>query len=710
MDIQSGRTLAINGVTADFGSETLRDKSGASIDLRPQAFAVLRQLAENAGRLVTKDELMQAVWPGVAVTDDSLVQCIHEIRRALRDEEHAVLKTVPKRGYRLVPPAGTDIEPAAATPPFEAGAVSAAPVPVAPRQGPGLATAAFVALLILAAMVPWWLFGRAEKASAPTDGPPVIAVLPFTNLGGDPGQDYFADGITEDLITDLSKLSGVFVIARNSTWTYKGQPVKVEEIAKELGARFVVNGSVRREGDQIRINAQLADAVGGRELWADRYDGTLSNVFALQDKVIGQIVSALAVTLTSAEQAEAGQVETTNPKAYDALLQGLDHLRRDTEKETLAAISSFEKAVALDPHYSRAYAALAAAQWRITLSFWFSSSGAGWQHAYEGLNRNLAKAMEKPTSLAYAILSQVQSQQGLYDEAFATIDRAMALAPSDPDNHVAKARILNATGRAAAAEAEIQVAMRLDPRFSPSTLRVLAISLFNEQKYQEAADTLERVIALQSDVAQDYSTLVSAYGHLGRTEGVQAAIDKYAALAIPAAYDPMTVQESAFDWYGIAFNYHRPYIDQMTEGLRKAGVPEGAGTDLALDDYARFMKRSAGEFEVTGSTRVNAVSAKALRDRGVRFIDVRAPLDFDNGHIPGAVNLSLIVALSKESLAKVAGKDDEATFYCHGKYCPYSAYATAKAVAWGYTRVYYFAGGFPEWQDAGFPVETAPTQ
>lgn len=113
MDIQSGRTLAINGVTADFGSETLRDKFGASIDLRPQAFAVLRQLAENAGRLVTKDELMQAVWPGVAVTDDSLVQCIHEIRRALRDEEHAVLKTVPKRGYRLVPPAETPLEPAA---------------------------------------------------------------------------------------------------------------------------------------------------------------------------------------------------------------------------------------------------------------------------------------------------------------------------------------------------------------------------------------------------------------------------------------------------------------------------------------------------------------------------------------------------------------------------------------------------------------------
>ena len=137
-----------------------------------------------------------------------------------------------------------------------------------------------------------------------------------------------------------------------------------------------------------------------------------------------------------------------------------------------------------------------------------------------------------------------------------------------------------------------------------------------------------------------------------------------------------------------------------------AGVLEGAGTDLALDDYARLITRHQGEFDVEGATKVDAKTAEALHERGVPFVDVRAHVDYDNGHIPGAVNLSLVVDLSKESLAKVVGKDEEVVIYCHGKYCPTSPYGSAKAIAWGWTRVYYFAGGFPAWEDAGLPVES----
>jgi len=201
----------------------------------------------------------------------------------------------------------------------------------------------------------------------------------------------------------------------------------------------------------------------------------------------------------------------------------------------------------------------------------------------------------------------------------------------------------------------------------------------------------------------DYATLTSSYGHLGRTGDIQRLVDQYNKLATSSLGDPLTVQESAYDWYGSAFSYHRPYIARLQEGLRKAGLPEGAGTDLAFDDYAKFMTLK-GELSVERTIKVDVAEVKALLARGVTFIDVRAPLTYDIGHLPKAVNLSLLTALSKESLAKVVGKADEVAFYCQGRNCTHAAYASAKAIAWGYTRVYYFAGGFLEWDDEGYPL------
>ncbi|UTY47282.1 rhodanese-like domain-containing protein [Sinorhizobium fredii] len=568
--------------------------------------------------------------------------------------------------------------------------------------------AAFV-LLLLIGVSAVWLTQRRESADAasvariafPLPQKPSIAVLPFDNLSSDAGQGYFADGMTDDLITELSKLSGIFIIARNSTFTYKGRPTKAQQVAEELGVHYILEGSVRREGNRVRVNAQLIDAIGGHQLWAERYDGEMSGVFGLQDKVIGQIVSTLSVKLTSAEQSVAEGPETTNPQAYDLLLRGWEHLRRDSESETVRATAFFQKAIVIDPNYSRAYASLAAANWRASVLSWNFSRR---ESASRNLDRNLAKAMEKPTSLAYAISAQLLAQQGRYDEAFAAIDRAMKLAPNDPDNHVTMARVLNATGHAAEAEQQVRLAMRIDPHPPQATLRMLAISFFSQGKYDEAVDIFESVIEKKSDLRADYATLISSYGHLGRTDRIQVLIDTYNKLALSSLSDPLTVQESAFDWYGSAFSYHRPYIARLQEGLRKAGVPEGAGTDLALDDYVKFMTLTKGELSVDRTIKVDVTEAKALLARGVPFIDVRAPLNYDNGHIPKAVNLSLVIGLSKESLVKVAGKEDEVAFYSHGKHGPYSAYASAKAIAWGYTHVYYFAGGFLEWDDEDYPL------
>jgi tetratricopeptide (TPR) repeat protein len=458
--------------------------------------------------------------------------------------------------------------------------------------------------------------------------------------------------MTEDLITDLAKLSGIFVIARNSTWSYKGKPTKPQKVAEDLGVRYVLEGSVQRHGDHVRINAQLIDAIGGQHLWADRYDGTMSDVFGLQDRVIRQIVTALAVELTGTEQARAAEVETRNPAAYEALLRGWDHLRKDQEDETLKAIASFEKAIELDPSYSRAYAALAAANLRIVYAFWEVATGAGFERANERMRENLAKALEHPTSLAYAVSGELLGREGRYEEAFAAIEKAMALAPGDPENYVAKAKVLNASGRAAEAEEAVRKAMRLDPSFAPGTLRVLARTLFHQEKYQDAVDTLRRVLSQQSDVVEDYATLVSSFGHLGLRDGVQDAIDKYNALASKGGYNQLSVQEMGWWWCDDMFNYNDAYRERLLEGLRKAGVPEGAGTDQAYADYKGLIVEKNGEFVVLGATEIDAPAAKALHDRGnAIFIDVRAPSDFSGGHIPGAKNLSLGTHLSSPSIA-----------------------------------------------------------
>ncbi len=540
---------------------------------------------------------------------------------------------------------------------------------------------------------------------------PSLAVLPFDSLGGSSENSYFADGMTDDIITDLSKLSGILVIARNSSSTYKGQSVKVQQVAKDLGVRYVLQGSVRREGDTVRINAQLVDAPGGQHLWAERYDGSIRDIFALQDKVIRQIVAALAVNLTHDERTRLELADTRNPQAYDAVQRGWAHYRQGSDDEINKAIALFEQAIALDPGYARAHAAVAAASWRIVQSYWESTTQGGFQRAFDRMEKALVNATRQPNALAHAVSAEVLSKQGRYAEAFTEIDRAMALAPSDANNYLSKARILNATGRAAEAEESVRWAMRLDPLYSPDYLRTLAMSLFHQQRYEEAVGTVERLLALKTDASEDYVTLIASLGHLGRKSGIPEAMKTHNQLSVAAATNSITVQYSGgWWWYGDMFNYDPAYRDRLMEGLRKAGVPEGAGTDIPFEKYRALMHKSGGYYDVTGATTIDLQQAKTLHDRGVKFVDVRAALDFARGHIPRAFNLDVATELSRDSLSRIVGKDEELVLSCHGKTCPDSAIASAKALIWGFKRVYYFAGGFPAWKEAGYPVEASPTK
>ena len=263
-----GPSFVVNGVTADFAAETLRDPTGAPVALRPQAFAVLRYLAENPDRLVTKDELMAAVWQGVAVTDDSLVQCIHDIRRALGDEAHAVLRTVSRRGYRLVPP-----EPA--------------PAGGAWRRGRTLAAAA--ALLAIVAAAAWWM-------AAPRPAPavmPLVAVLPFDALSDDEPSRLLAEGLTEDVITDLARFPEFGVLSRNATAAYAGAAVNPRQDRRRTGCRFRHRGVDARQGDRVRITAQMIATDSGSHLWSGRWDRPAADLFAIQTEIAEEIANRL---------------------------------------------------------------------------------------------------------------------------------------------------------------------------------------------------------------------------------------------------------------------------------------------------------------------------------------------------------------------------------------------------------------------------------
>jgi adenylate cyclase len=276
----------------------------------------------------------------------------------------------------------------------------------------------------------------------PLPDKPSIAVLPFTNMSDDPSQEDFADGMTEDLITDLSKISGLFVIARNSTITYTGRSVKEREVAEELGVRYVLEGSVRLAGDQVRINAQLIDATTGGHLWADRYDGSLANIFALQDKVTEKIVAALALNLTDSEQAQLRRKPTDNLEAYDFYLRAKQGAYSYDGEGLADALSLYEKAVALDPKFADAYAGYARVAvdvWRLDVD-WVLPGPVARKRAYEAAAQALALDANIPG--AYSVLGMLQMVDSRYDEAITSVNKAVSLNTNNAEAYINLALVL----------------------------------------------------------------------------------------------------------------------------------------------------------------------------------------------------------------------------------------------------------------------------
>jgi adenylate cyclase len=524
------------GYTLDIACSTLQSED-RDLQLRPKSFEVLRYLVENADRVVSKEELINAIWPRVIVTDDVVAHCVSEVRQAIGDA--AIIKTMPRRGYRFGAPVLRLAGNSAAAP------QPALPTAELPPDGPD-----FVA-----------------QSQSPQLDRPSIAVLPFANLSGDPQQDYFSDGVTEDITTELSRFSELMVIARNSSFQYKGEALDIRLVGRELAARYVLEGSVRRSGDRIRITAQLIEAATGAHRWAERYDRELHDVFAVQDEVARAIVGTLVAHVNRAEIERALLKPPAAWEAYEYYLRGSEayllHQNRRTKASLYEARRLLEQCLAIDPHYARAAARLSQ-----THFFAYVEPFDGDYLSAAALDRTLELA-EKAVHLdarlpqARVQLGNVLVYKGQHDAAIAEFERALALNPNLTDCKYAEA--LMYAGEAARAIELFESSFRLDPFQPIASIGFMGLAHYMLKRYGKAVRWLRECASRLPNNQWPHVWLASAYAQLGQLE--QARAEAAEVMRI----NPGFTIESAKR----VIVYKDPNdVEHRLDGMRKAGLPE----------------------------------------------------------------------------------------------------------------------------------------
>jgi TolB-like protein/cytochrome c-type biogenesis protein CcmH/NrfG len=337
---------------------------------------------------------------------------------------------------------------------------------------------------------------------------PSIAVLPFDNMSGDPEQEYFSDGITEDLITDLSKISGLFVMARNSTFVYKGQAVDIEEVGRELGVMYVLEGSVRKANGTVRITAQLVDTATGGHLWAERYDRDLVDIFSVQDEVVEKIVASLAVTLTEEEQDLLEQEDTSSLEAYDYQKRGDWYRFQFTQEMNAQARLMYEKAIELDPQFVSAYVGLGFTYYEAWSQQW-SQDPQTLDRANEMAQK--AIALDNRNASAHSLLGWVYLWNMQYDLAIAEKELAIALDSHNPDHHNDLAQVLIFAGEAEAAIPLVETAMRLNPHYPVGFPFTLGFAYLFLERYDEAIEAAQEALRINPFYTASHLVLAGAY-------------------------------------------------------------------------------------------------------------------------------------------------------------------------------------------------------
>ncbi|MGD0238244.1 MAG: tetratricopeptide repeat protein [Syntrophorhabdales bacterium] len=404
-----------------------------------------------------------------------------------------------------------------------------------PRQWQRAATGLVAAVIVVVATVAvWQLYLRPtrppvevaskEKMAFPLPDKPSIAVLPFVNMSKDPEQEYFCDGMTDQIITSLSIIPRLFVIARDSTFAYKGKAVKVQKVAEEMGVRYVLEGSIQKAGNRIRILVQLIDALKGIHLWSERYDRDLKDLFALQDEIARQVMTALQVKLTEGEYARGLAGTTTNLAALECLWRAEERFFRSSKEDNAAARQWAEKAIALDPRFAGAWAILGYTHFVDVINGWSTAPPESLKRAEECGQKALA--INDATAKAQGLMGVIRWMQGRYDEAIRYAEKSVALNPNDPTMMFSLATIMHGAGRFEESISLIKTAMRICPYYPALYLRYLAASDLLAGRYQEAIEACEAMLerSRKGEYNPFYARiyLAAAYAGLGQIDKAKA--------------------------------------------------------------------------------------------------------------------------------------------------------------------------------------------
>ncbi len=411
-------------------------------------FDLLVYLVKNRDRVVTRDELLDNLWKGKVVTDAALGVCLKAARSAIGDSgnKQTVIKTFHGRGYQFI----AEITDSTTD----------------ESQG-----------------------NKLDPVLLDLPDHPSIAVLPFANMSGDPEQEFFSDGITEDIITALSRISRLLVIARTSTLGYKGKAIDVKQVGQEQGVRYVLEGSVRKNGNRVRVTAQLIDTTTGLHCWADHYDRELDDIFSVQDEITKKVTVALQVTLTEGEQARVYAGGTDNVEAWECVVRGKDLMERHIKEDNIAARRLLERAVQLDPEYVAPWAFLGWTYWEAARWQWDETPESSLDTAFESAQTALEMEKEQPDSLT--LLGLCHFSRGELDQALSMTEYAFTLAPNHAYITAASAVVLRGAGRLQDALRRIKIAMRLSPIYPMWYLMVLG-STYHLLGDQSAAVTTLR--------------------------------------------------------------------------------------------------------------------------------------------------------------------------------------------------------------------------
>ena len=503
------------------------------VTIGPQVFDLLTFLVQNRERVVSKADMIQAVWGGRIVSESTLTSHINAVRKAIGDngEDQRLIRTVPRKGFRFV----ADVREADASEDVSR-----------PKTEPA----------------------KSDETSAPPTLPdaPSIAVLPFQNWSGEPEQDYFTDGVVEDIITALSHIDRLFVVARNSSFTYKGCAVDVKQVGRELGVRYVLEGSVRKAASRVRITGQLVDAMTGTHLWADRFDGTLDDIFELQDQVATSVVGAIAPQLERAEIGRAKRKPTESLDAYDYYLRGMASFHPGTREAISEALPLFHKAIELDPEFASAFAMAAWCRFWRKVNGWMRDPA---QEAAEGV-RLAQRAVELGKDNAVALTRSghaLAHLAGDLDGGIALVDRALVLNPNLAAAWFLSGFLRIGRGEHDAAIERFARAIRLSP-LDPEMFRMqggTALAHLLAGRFDAASSWAEMAYRNLPSFLIIVGVIAASHALAGRMDKAQQAIRHMREL------DPMLRVSNLAK----LLPFYRPQdIATFSEGLRKAGLPE----------------------------------------------------------------------------------------------------------------------------------------